>query len=131
GYGGMVVADHGTTTLACCIREDRLNACRQAFPGEQAGCVVEAYLRRECAGVRDALSHASRVGPWLAAGPIRPGVRLPPGRADAFLIGNAAGEAHPIVGEGISMAIQSAWLLCEQLVRSRDVLRRGPDAQKW
>jgi len=130
GYGGMVVADHGTATLACCIREDRLIACRRAFPGEPAGSVVEAYLRRECAGVQDALSHASRVGPWLAAGPIRPGVRLAQRGTAAFLIGNAAGEAHPIIGEGISMAIQSAWLLCEQLAHSRDVLRRGSNAQE-
>jgi menaquinone-9 beta-reductase len=131
GYGGMVVADHGTATLACCIREDRLNVCREAFPGEKAGAVVEAYLRHECAGVRDALNGASRAGPWLAAGRIRPGVRLPRRGADVFLIGNAAGEAHPIVGEGISMAMQSAWLLCEQLVRRRDVLLRGVGAHKW
>ena len=26
-------------------------------------------------------------------------------------VGNAAGEAHPLVAEGISMAIQSGWLL--------------------
>ena len=130
GYGGMVVADHDTATVACCIRRDRLNACRRAFPGEQAGAVVEAYLRRECVGVQDALSRAARVGPWLAAGPVRPGVRLRRRCADAFLIGNAAGEAHPIIGEGISMAIQSAWLLCEELVRSRGVLGRGIDAQQ-
>jgi flavin-dependent dehydrogenase len=130
GYGGMVIADHDTATVACCIRQDRLNACRRASSGEPAGLAVEAYLRRECKGVRDALSRAVRVGPWLAAGPIRPGVRLPRRCPDVFLIGNAAGEAHPIVGEGISMAIQSAWLLCEKLVRSRDVLRRGVDAQE-
>jgi 2-polyprenyl-6-methoxyphenol hydroxylase-like FAD-dependent oxidoreductase len=130
GYGGMVVADHDTATLACCIRADRLNACRRAFPGVKAGAVVEAYLRRECEGVRDALSGASLAGPWLAAGPIRPGVRLPRG-TDIFLIGNAAGEAHPIIGEGISMAMQSAWLLCEQLVRSPDVFLRGVGAHRW
>jgi flavin-dependent dehydrogenase len=56
-------------------------------------------------------------------------VRLPRG-ADVFLIGNAAGEAHPIIGEGISMALQSAWLLCEQLVRSPNVLLRGADARR-
>ena len=33
-----------------------------------------------------------------------------------FRIGNAAGEAHPIIGEGISMALQSAWLLCAHLL---------------
>jgi menaquinone-9 beta-reductase len=130
GYGGMVIADHATTTLACCIREDRLSACRQAFRGESAGTVIEAYLRHECDGVRDALTGATRVGPWLAAGPIRPGIRLPRSGADVFLIGNAAGEAHPIVGEGISMALQSAWLLCEQLVLCQDVLLRGVGGQK-
>lgn len=35
-----------------------------------------------------------------------------------FRIGNAAGEAHPIIGEGMSMALQSAWLLCAQLLES-------------
>jgi 2-polyprenyl-6-methoxyphenol hydroxylase-like FAD-dependent oxidoreductase len=41
-------------------------------------------------------------------------------------VGNAVGEAHPIVAEGISMAIQSAWLLCERLIGARRVTR-SPD----
>jgi 2-polyprenyl-6-methoxyphenol hydroxylase-like FAD-dependent oxidoreductase len=115
GYGGMVLADGGLCTLACCIRSDRLDTLRRASPGVRAGEVVEAWLTDECAGVREALHSATRVGPWLAAGPIAPGVRL---RADdtLFRIGNAAGEAHPIIGEGMSMALQSAWLLCSQLL---------------
>jgi len=128
GYGGMVVADHGVATLACCIRADRLAECRQAAPGAQAGAAVEAALKRECAGVLEALSGASAAGAWLAAGPIQPGVRLSRAGTGAFLIGNAAGEAHPIIGEGISMAIQSAWLLCGQLLRCRDVLRQDEAA---
>ncbi len=129
GYGGMVVADHATTTLACCIRAGRLEACRRRVPGRRAGDVVEAYLRDQCAGVRDALEGAERVGPWLAAGPLRPGIRVSRGEA-VFVIGNAAGEVHPIIGEGISMAIQSAWLLCEQLRRERDVLGCGGAARR-
>jgi flavin-dependent dehydrogenase len=31
------------------------------------------------------------------------------------MVGNAAGEAHPVVAEGISMAMQSAWLLADRL----------------
>ena len=118
GYGGMVVADDGLATLACCIRRDRLAACRSAAPGASAGEAVGAMLERECAGVRDALRGALRVGPWLAAGPLAPGIRL---RADDGLlrIGNAAGEAHPILGEGLSMALQSAWLLCARLVEAQ------------
>jgi flavin-dependent dehydrogenase len=123
GYGGMVVASDGLATLACCIRRDRLNACRRGVTGTRAGETIEALLRRECRGVREAMAHASRVGPWLAAGPIRPGVRLGSGHGGAFVVGNAAGEVHPIIGEGISMALQSAWLLCEELAGSPDALR--------
>jgi flavin-dependent dehydrogenase len=35
------------------------------------------------------------------------------------MIGNAAAEAHPIIGEGISMAMQSAWFLCERLIAAK------------
>ena len=125
GYGGMVVADDGLATLACCIREDRLDRDREAVPGERAGSVVEAILRRECAGVAAALEGASREGAWLASGPIRPGVRL--GANDGiFRVGNAAGEAHPIVGEGISMALQSAFVLAS-LIGPRRTAMVAPD----
>jgi flavin-dependent dehydrogenase len=130
GYGGMVVAGDGLATLACCIRRDRLAASRRgiaAAGGAGAGETVEALLRRECRGVREALAHASRVVPWLAAGPIRPGVRLSHAYRGAFLIGNVAGEVHPIIGEGISMALQSAWLLGEELAASAEAFR--PDAR--
>ena len=114
-YGGMVLADQGITTLACCIREDRLEACRRAAPGLNAGEAVQACLKQHCCGVAQALDTAQREGAWLATGPIDPGIRL---RLDydVFRIGNAAGEAHPIIGEGMSMAMQSAWLLCARLL---------------
>jgi flavin-dependent dehydrogenase len=115
GYGGMVVGDGGVTTVACCIRRDRLGDCRLASPGLRAGEAVEEFLRRECHGVRVALQRAAREGPWLAAGPLHPGVRVDAGDGP-FRIGNAAGEAHPIIGEGMSMAMQSAWLLCTHLL---------------
>jgi 2-polyprenyl-6-methoxyphenol hydroxylase-like FAD-dependent oxidoreductase len=124
GYGGMVVADDGLATLACCVRADRLQALRAIQPGARAGDVVEAMLRREFAGVRAALAGAERDGPWLASGPLRPGVRL--GQNDGvFRVGNAAGEAHPIVGEGISMALQSAFVLAALIGRDRARLVDG------
>jgi len=126
GYGGMVLADGGLLTLACCIRADRLDALRRAAPGRAAGAVVEDMLKRECQGVSEALAGSTRCGSWQASGPLRPGLRL---REDdeVFRIGNAAGEAHPIIGEGISMALQSAWLLCAQLEAARP--GRGASAQ--
>jgi flavin-dependent dehydrogenase len=115
GYGGMVLADDGLTTVACCIRRDQLDACRLNWPGLSAGEAVEAMLKQKCAGVREALRGAVRERPWLATGPLAPGMRV---RGDdaIFRIGNAAGEAHPIIGEGMSMALQSAWLLCAYLI---------------
>ena len=125
GYGGMVVADGGVLTLACCIRRDRLSELRGAAPGLRAGDAVQDWLTRTCGGVRQALLGATRQGHWLAAGPIDPGVRI--AAADKmFCIGNAAGEAHPILGEGISMALQSAALLCRHLLG--DVDSRAPTA---
>lgn len=115
GYGGMVVADGGMTTLACCIRRDRLSALRLRSPGVRASDVVQAWLLRECSGVRQALHCVSPEWPWLSSGPLAPGVRL--GVDDGiFRVGNAAGEAHPILGEGMSMALQSASLLCLHLL---------------
>jgi len=127
GYGGMVLADGDLLTLACCIRADRLDALRRAAPGKAAGDVVEDMLKRQCRGVGEALDGAMRVDSWLASGPLRPGVRL---RDDdeVFRIGNAAGEAHPIIGEGISMALQSSWLLSAQLVDARPRRAAGAKA---
>ena len=115
GYGGTVVADGGLTVVAGCVRRDRLDALRAAAPGLRAGDAFGAWLARECRGVRDALAGATREGPWLASGPLRPGVRV--GGDDGVLrVGNAGGEAHPILGEGMSMALQSAALLCAHLL---------------
>ena len=127
GYGGIVLGDDGLVTLACCIRVDRLEALRRAAPGLAAGDVVEAMLKRECAGVAEALHAATRCGAWLASGPLAPGVRLQSKDA-AFRVGNAAGEAHPIIGEGMSMALQSAWMLCARLIRARRQAGTADDA---
>ena len=95
GYGGMVLADGGMATVACCIRRDHLLACRRASPGLGAGDAVETLIKRECGGVRVALQAASRARPWLAAGPLDPGIRLD--AADqatvALLAAGAAGAA--------------------------------------
>lgn len=121
GYGGMVHSDGGRTTFSCCIRRDRLDRCREEWRHAKAAEAVFAHVQNECRGVREAVACAARDGAWLSAGPIRPGIRS--FRHDGiFAVGNAAGEAHPIVAEGISMAIQSAWLLCERLIARRNVL---------
>jgi flavin-dependent dehydrogenase len=117
GYGGMVTSDRGRVSLSCCIRRDTLRQLRRE--GRlAAGQAVFRHIRSASTAVDDCLRRATLEQGWLAAGPIRPGIRggirgsFPCG---VFAVGNLAGEAHPIVAEGISMAMQSAWLLCHRL----------------
>ena len=114
GYGGMVHSDHGRVNLSCCIRRDQLKSARRAVGPIKAGEAVLAHIKQSCRGAREALDGARMEDDWLSAGPIRPGIRQR-GFDSIFLVGNAAGEAHPVVAEGIGMAMQSAWLLCECL----------------
>jgi len=128
GYGGMVTTDAGRVSLSCCIRRDSLSEARRLRPGAAAGEAVLRHIMRNCDGVDDALCGATLDGAWLAAGPIRPGIRARE-RDGMFAVGNAAGEAHPIVAEGISMAMQSAWLLCRALV-AQPAARTDPAARR-
>lgn len=115
GYGGMVHSDDGRMSLSCCVRRDTLEQCRKQSPGISAGEALQVHITTHCEGVAQALAQARRDGPWLAAGPLRTGIRSF-GNGRIFAVGNAVAEAHPIVAEGISMAMQSAHLLCELLL---------------
>jgi flavin-dependent dehydrogenase len=119
GYGGMVRRDAGRVSLSCCMSRRTLDQCRRSE--ERAGDAVLRHLRYSCKGVADALKHARLQGTWLSAGPIRPGIRAAFVEG-VFRVGNAAGEAHPIIAEGISIAVQSAWLLCRTLLSKQDSL---------
>jgi flavin-dependent dehydrogenase len=123
GYGGMVRSDAGRVSLSCCISRRTLDQCRKSE--ERAGDAVLRHLRYSCKGVADALKHARLQGTWLSAGPIRPGIRAAFVKG-VFRVGNAAGEAHPIIAEGISIAVQSAWLLCRTLLSKQDSLDNAP-----
>lgn len=114
GYGGMVHSDHGRVSLSCCIRRDQLERVRRSAGQVKAAEAVLTHIEDSCHAVRDALVGARLEQHWLSSGPIRPGIRRC-GFDGVFLVGNAAGEAHPIVAEGIGMAMQSAWLLCQRL----------------
>jgi len=119
GYGGMVWSDAGRVSLSCCISRRTLDQCRKSE--ERAGDAVLRHLRHACGGLASALKRARLRGVWLSAGPVRPGIRV--AFADGvFRVGNAAGEAHPIIAEGISMAVQSAWLLGRTLISEQNSL---------
>lgn len=114
GYGGMVWADQNRLSLSFCLRRDVLTKLRETQDGTAAAPVAFAHILRHCPDVGAALAGANLAGEWLAAGPIRPGIRAR-GDDGVFRVGNVAGESHPIIAEGISMALQSGWLLAQTL----------------
>ena len=115
GYGGLVNTGDGLLSMSCCIRRDVLDAVRRRWPGHRAGEALRGHIETTCEGAARVLSNATLEGAWLAAGPLRTGIRSF-GAGRIIAVGNAAAEAHPIVAEGISMAIQSAHLACAALV---------------
>jgi flavin-dependent dehydrogenase len=123
GYGGMVHTDDGRTSLSCCIRRDALAAARH---GGKAGEAVLAHITATTRGVAEALQGAVLEGAILSAGPIQPGIR-PRHDKGIFFTGNSAGEAHPVIAEGISMAIQSSGMLARLLITGRE----ADYAQAW
>ena len=125
GYGGMVLCDSGLTSLSCCIRRDTLAAARARHGGKAAEAVL-AHIRATTRGVDMALADAMLEGNFLSTGPIHPGIR-PRTQDGVYFAGNMAGEAHPVIAEGISMAIQASHLLAQCLIAGR-----GADyARQW
>ena len=119
GYGGLVHSDSECITLSCSIRRDALQYARAQNRRLSAGDAVLQHIISTCKGAHTVLGQAERVDPWFSAGPLRPGIRT--GYQDGlFFVGNIAGEAHPIVAEGISMAMQSGWLLASTLTGMND-----------
>jgi len=131
GYGGLVESDGGRVSLSCCIRRDTLSKVR-GRRGGKAGEAVLAHIMATTKGARLALGNAGLDGNILATGPIHPGIRAMTHNDGAhddnvFFTGNIAGEAHPVIAEGISMAIQSSGLLAKLLISHRGELY----AREW
>jgi menaquinone-9 beta-reductase len=124
GYGGMVWSDNGRLSLSFCIRRDVLATLRKRQPGRPAAEAVHAHIVASCPAAKAAIGGAWLEEDWLAAGPIRPGLRACY-VDDIFRVGNVAGESHPIIAEGISMALQSGWMLARELGRAQHFERSG------
>jgi hypothetical protein len=116
GYGGLVIAGGARATFAFCLRRDALAQARFEFPGMTPAEAADGWVRRHSSAAALLFNDGVQLGKWMGAGPIRPGLHLGKRYEGVFKIGNAAGEAHPIIGEGISMALQSAVLLVDTLL---------------
>ena len=129
GYAGLVERAGGRATLAACIRRDRLAAIRT--PRMAAGEAMLRHAIDSSSLLGESLVSAKRDGAWLAAGPLHPGMR-PLYEDGAFNVGNAAAEAHPVVGEGIAMAMQSGALLADALASNEDAKKASSAyARAW
>jgi len=117
GYGGLVESDAGRVSLSCCIRRDALAQARRRHGGKASAAVLE-HILGTTEGARLALGDAALEGSILSTGPIQPGIRTCQ-KDGIYFTGNLAGEAHPVIAEGISMAIQSSDLLARFLIAGR------------
>lgn len=117
GYGGALALDDGLATFACAVRRDVLRELRRRHPGASAGDALFHHALGASRTLEEAFHGAARAGPWLAVGPLQPGAR-PALREGLFSVGNAAGEVHPIVGEGITLALASALALAGPLLEA-------------
>ncbi len=112
------------------IRGVTIRASRGAYVGTIAvegglatcALVARSMLLREHSGDHDALLSslwpafipAWRRGPWLSCGVARSRY-ITPGHPRSLRIGNAAAAVDPIGGEGIGLALWSAWTLADLL----------------
>jgi flavin-dependent dehydrogenase len=74
GYGGLVTTSGGRVTFGCCIRRDVIEQSR-AETASPAGAAVLHAVKHHCRGAAEVLANATLAGPWLATGPIAPGIR--------------------------------------------------------
>ena len=123
GYAGALALADGRATVACSVERGALEEIRRRHPGLAAGDALLRYAREASDALREALEGSVLDGRWHAVGPLRPGAR-PLARGGVLAVGNVAGEVHPLVGQGITLALQSAAALAVPLI---EVLARGAD----
>jgi flavin-dependent dehydrogenase len=112
-YGGVAPIEGGLFNVACSVPRERIERARD----------VEAVFEEmvgENRGLAEVMRGAKRVSSWLAAPLPRFGVRgdWPVG---VIPVGNAAAALEPIGGEGMGLAMRSAELAAEGILRGQDL----------
>jgi hypothetical protein len=129
GYGGLVQSDAGRILCPAASAAMRWRRARAAMAARRRGG-AGAYPGNH-RGRALALGDAELEGSFLSTGPIHPGIRTADEDGCLFT-GNIAGEAHPVIAEGISMAIQSSGAAGEAADRpSRRSSMRGNGKRRF
>jgi len=100
-YVGTIGVEHGLATCALVARSSLV----RTFAGNHDAMLTSLW---------PAFNHSWREGAWLSCGVARSRY-IEPGHARSLRIGNAAGAVDPIGGEGIGLALWSAWTLANEL----------------
>jgi len=109
-YAGLVGTSGGRYSLAFVV-----NRRRAGRWGNSAEAQLRSLIEENAAFGR--MVGMGRVsGAWMASGPLEPGVREVY-RDGRFFVGNAAGEVHALVGEGITLAMRGGAMLAGVLGR--------------
>jgi hypothetical protein len=110
-YGGLAAIEEGCWNAAFSVPAERLKIHR----GNVAALFAEIAGENRTLCAR--LSGAHQIGPWLASPLPRFAVRdqWPPG---VIAIGNAAAAIEPIGGEGMGLALQSAFSAASSLLHA-------------
>jgi flavin-dependent dehydrogenase len=111
GYVGLARQTGGT-----------VNVCALTTPSvvQRWGPHLDAVLRRfivENPVLKNHLSSATQVSPWITAGAVRMGIRRLT-ESNTFYVGDAACVVDPFAGEGMSMALHASRLLSRALMQS-------------
>jgi 2-polyprenyl-6-methoxyphenol hydroxylase-like FAD-dependent oxidoreductase len=112
-YGGLAAIEDGRWNAAFSVPAPRLR---------EQGSDIDAVFRqiiRENDALAARLHRAKRAGPWLASALPRFAVR-PNFPVRIIPIGNAAAALEPVGGEGMGLAMRSAELAAEALIRWAD-----------
>ena len=115
-YGGVAAIEDGRWNAAFSVPAERLKSHR----GDVAALFAE--IVGENRTLRARLSGAQQIGQWLASPLPRFAVRhnWPPG---VIAIGNAAAAIEPIGGEGMGLALQSAFSAASSLLHTDELDR--------
>ena len=106
--GNRGKAEAPTYNMAFAVRQ--IQAAEHSGPDD-----LLAYLFKFNPGLKRIMRRAKRESAWFACGPMRPGVRRLYANG-LFYSGNAAGEVHALVGEGMTLALRSGRLLAGEFL---------------
>ncbi len=112
GYVGLARQRNGTNVCALTTQ----NALERNGPSLDR--VMQSFAK-ENPVLREHLKDASRVGQWMAVGPVRMGIRQL-ARDNTFFIGDAACVVDPFAGEGMSIGLYSSRLLLRALDQTQN-----------